>query len=442
MSEKELDDILNEVRKKAASQRNLTAPLPVTESKNIIETTDYSSFNEEYLNNFSSNNDRRRPRDEKPKKNGKKSGIIIAILLVVIIIIGAVVGASVSNKGEKPSEDKEANAVVEAVINPLTGESGYSKTALGKRPVCVVVENEYSTEAVRPQWAINDADIVLEGESEYSTRLLLFWADYTDVPEMVGPVRSARPPFIMFSQLFDSVFVHAGLSATKGNYIGADTVFEEQNTAHINLLNCQEDGVYFGRNNERNTSSEHTGYLNGTNLPQLFEEKGIATDVNSASFTQLSFNSEPKAVGEISAPDCAFKFSTARCPKTAAFSYDSAKHKYVTTDFDSEYGQSDVEFENLLFIFDETEYIVKEDYKNGASETYCDYKLAGGRAVLVSEGTAAELTWGVTDGKLWLKTADGADASLNAGKTYIGYGSSNNGGSIEFSSTSTAADYQ
>ena len=442
MSEKELDDILNEVRKKAASQRNLAAPLPVTESKNVIETTDYSSFNEEYLNNFSSNNDRRRPRDEKPKKNGKKNGVIIAILLVVIIIIGAVIGASVSSKSEKPSEDKEANAVVEAVVNPLTGESGYNKSALGKRPVSVVVENEFSTEAVRPQWAINDADIVLEGESEYSTRLLLFWADYTDVPEMVGPVRSARPPFIMFSQLFDSVFVHAGLSATKGNYIGADTVFEEQNAAHVNLLNCQEDGVYFGRNNERNTSSEHTGYLNGTNLPQLFEEKGIATDVNNASFTQLSFNSEPKAVGEISAPDCAFRFSTARCPKTAAFSYDSAKHKYVTTDFDSEYGQSNVEFENLLFIFDETEYIVKEDYKNGASETYCDYKLAGGRAVLVSEGTAAELTWGVTDGRLWLKAADGTDASLNVGKTYIGYGSSNNGGSIEFSSSASSADYQ
>ncbi len=442
MSEKEFNDILNEVRKKSASNKNAAALPLVTESKNVIETTDYSSYNEDYLNNFSSNNDRRRPRDEKPKKNGKKGSIIIAALLAVIIIAGVIIAVVVSHNGEKAvPEDKKANAVVETVVNPLTGESGYSKTAVGKRPVCVVVENEYSTEAVRPQWAINDADIVLEGESEYSTRLLLFWADYTDVPDMVGPVRSARPPFIMFSQLFDGVFVHAGLSATKDNYIGADTVFEQENVAHINLLNCQEDGVYFGRNNERNTSSEHTGYLNGANLPQLFEEKGINTDVNTSSFTQLSFNSEPKAVGEISAPDCAFKFSEGRCPKTASFSYDSTKHKYVTTDFDSEYGQSNVEFENLLFIFDETEYIVKENYKDGASETYCDYKLAGGRAVLVSEGTAAELTWGVTDGKLWLRTADGADASLNAGKTYIGYGSSNNGGAIDFSSTATDAEY-
>ena len=438
MSEKEFEDILNEVRQKGNS-RQITTPPPITISKNIIETTDYS--NEDYLNKFSSNNDRRRPRDQKPKKKSNKGSLVIAVLLVLIIIAGIIIGVSVSKKDEETTPQSNEANVVEQIINPLTGESGYNKSAVGKRPVCVVVENEYSTEAVRPQWAINDADIVLEGESEYSTRLLLFWADYTDVPEMVGPVRSARPPFIMFSQLFDGVFVHAGLSSTKGNYIGADTVFEQENVAHINLLNCAEDGVYFGRNNERNTSSEHTGYLNGANLPQLIEEKGIKTDVDASSFTQLSFNNEPKAVGEISAPVCAFKFSAGHCPKTASFSYDSTKHKYVTTDFDSVYGQSDVEFENLLFIFDETEYIVKENYKNGASETYCDYKLAGGRAVLVSEGTAVELTWGVTDGKLWLKTVDGADASLNIGKTYIGYGSANNGGSLEFSTTDQSADY-
>lgn len=429
MSEKEFDDILNEVRKRG-SERNIIAPMPVMSSKNVIETTHYGNVDDDILNNFSSNRDRKKSGNKKKKNNSK--GIIIALILAFVVVIGVVIGIVASNKDDKEKvQDKQTAGVVEQVVNPLTGESGYNKTAVSKRSVAVVVENEYSTEAVRPQWAISDADIVLEGECEYSTRLLLFWADYTDVPDMVGPTRSARPPFIRFSQLFDSVFVHAGLSSTKGNYIGADTVFEQDKVDHINLLNLAEDGVYFGRNNERNTASEHTGYLNGANLSKLMEEKNIRTDVNSSSFTQLSFNSEAKALGDKTAASCEFVFSSARCPKTASFTYDASKHKYVTGDFDSQYGNSGVEFENLLFIFDETEYIVKENYKGDASETYCDYKLSGGRATLVSEGSAVELNWGVTDGKLWLKTLDGADVSLNVGKTYIGYGSSNNGGSLD-----------
>ena len=116
--------------------------------------------------------------------------------------------------------------------NPLTGEANFPSSALNKRPVAVVVENEFSSRGVRPQWGLEDVDICLEGESEASTRLLLFWADYNDVPEQVGPTRSARPPFIHFSQLFDSIFIHAGLSHTRDNYKGADDVFKEE----INVL--------------------------------------------------------------------------------------------------------------------------------------------------------------------------------------------------------------
>ena len=41
---------------------------------------------------------------------------------------------------------------------------------------------------------------------------------------------------IRFSQMWDSVFIHAGLSHSKGDYVGADTVFEKHDTDHVNLL--------------------------------------------------------------------------------------------------------------------------------------------------------------------------------------------------------------
>lgn len=276
MSENELDEILNEVRKRANANTPVEPPIvPDNNKKREKRASDTpkqkkSDFDiilgdtvsadkenrDEYfdllsvVNNNHDNNRKTEKTTDKSSTKKSKKGLIIAIaaVLVIAVAVGVYFALSGNKKNEVPTKPQPSasDGIVreDTNINPLTGENGYNASALGKRPVAVVVENEYSTEAVRPQWGIGDADIVLEGESEFSTRLLLFWADYTAVPDMVGPTRSARPPFIRFSQLFDSVFIHAGMSKSKGAYIGADTVFETDNVDHINLLNCTEDGVY------------------------------------------------------------------------------------------------------------------------------------------------------------------------------------------------------
>jgi hypothetical protein len=381
--------------------------------------------------------------EQKPKNKKKKIVITVVVIVLVALIAGLLFGKYYYDNQNKPSTDTGSNDNSETisvsdvdiqedtVTNPLTGESGYNQSAVNQRPVAVVVENEYSTASVKPQWGLSDADIVMEGESEYSTRMLLFWADYTSVPEQVGPCRSARPPFIRFSQLFDSVFIHCGLSRSKGNYVGADTVFQTENVDHINGLAGTMDGTYFGRDYSRTSTVEHTAYLNGTNLPQLLENEGIDTTLDESKFSVLTFNDEVTALSNETATSVRFTWSS-RCPKKAEFTYDEAEGKYTTTDFDSTFGESNVQFENLIFLLDETEYVVKDNYKgSGNSETYCDYKLSGGTGKVLSNGTAVDITWGVTDGKLWMKTSDGKDLSLNKGKSYIGYGSSNNSGLIE-----------
>lgn len=369
--------------------------------------------------------------------NGKKKKIIIAVVAVIAVIAVAlgVYFGMFYNKSAEPETTTESTTAqqttepVAKIVNPLTGEEGYDETALTQRPVAVVVENEYSTAAVKPQWGISQADIVLEGESEFSTRMLMFWADYNKVPDQVGPTRSARPPFIRFSQLFDAVFIHAGLSHTAGGYVGADTVFENENIDHINLLSLSESGDYFGRDYSRTKVVEHTGYLKGKNVAKLLEERKIDTTLNQDKFTSLSFNDYSKKLSDIPAVQVNFVWSS-RCPKNALFIYDSAKGKYTTTDFDSKFGKSDVEFENVILLLDKTEYVVKQNYKGpGNSETYCNYELSGGKGLICSNGTALEILWGVTDGKLWMRDESGNDISLNPGKSYIGYGSSNNGGS-------------
>lgn len=385
--------------------------------------------------------------DKKPKKKGKTIAIVLVVLaLVVAIAVGVYFYFFNGNKQDEATTATKAQAT-EAVSetsplgpqNPLTGEAGYDESALTQRPVAVVVENEYSTSSVRPQWGLADADIVLEGESEFSTRMLLFWADYNKVPEQVGPARSARPPFIHFSQLFNAVFIHAGLSHSKDNYVGADEVFKNENVDHINLLSFSESSSYFHRDKSRTSTIEHTGCLMGAHTAEMLQKSKINLKLNESKFTKLQFNNEAKALSSNIANEVSFKWSKGYCPKLGKYTYDAEKHKYTTTDFDSKYGTSGVEWENLIFLLDETEYIVKHNYKHaGNSETYCNYKLSGGKGIVCSEGTCVEITWGVKDGKLWMKDAQGNEVKLNPGKSYIGYGSSNHGGYYEVSGATTA----
>lgn len=106
------------------------------------------------------------------------------------------------------------------IKNPLTGEVDYNDSAVGKRPVAVVVEN---SPQARPQYNMDSPDIIVEGEVEGGiTRMIWLYADMTDLPEQVGPTRSARPSFVQFSQFFDCIYIHFGQSHSKGDYEGAD----------------------------------------------------------------------------------------------------------------------------------------------------------------------------------------------------------------------------
>lgn len=431
MSEKELNDILAELRGETKAE-----PEKELESKDILES--FSVKREEPPVRTS------QPKDKKPKKKNNKKPLIIAIAVVLIVAIVVAVVCIAKSKGkDEPQkettvasqsvEQTEPAPVVDTVKNPLTGEGDYNEAAVGKRPVAVVVENEYATASVKPQWAIEDADIVLEGESEFSTRLLMFWADYTNMPEKIGPTRSARPPYIRFSQLFDGIFIHAGLSHTKQGYTGANTVFKEGNIDHVNLLKYSDNGKYFARDKSRTSTVEHTGYLKGKAVPELIADKGFRTDANSAKFTTFDFNDEAQALSTNKADTVKFTWSTSACPKKGTYTYSQSKQAYTTTDFDSKFGEANVAWTNLIFLLDETEYqvaVFTKGNRQGQKETYCNYKLTGGKGMVCSQGTYVDITWGVKDGKLWMKDTAGNPVKLNAGKSYIGYGSSNHGGSI------------
>ena len=307
--------------------------------------------------------------------------------------------------------------------NPLTGLK-MKESAIGKRPVAFMVEN---TPPARPQWGMDDEnyapDIILEGEVEGGiTRMMWLFADFTSLPKQIGPMRSARPPYVRFSELFDAIYIHWGQSDSAGRYIGASDVIKQDGVDNINQLQYRGIVDLFGRDRSRDVAIEHTGVVYTRNVPQAIEEYGYRTERNAENFTAFEFTDEAQAVGNTSCTDIVITISERSWVKH--WTYSQADQLYHTDDFENNLSRK-----NIIILCDQTEYITKP----GAYFSYCDYQLQSGEGKYASQGTVTDITWSVEDGKLLIRDTEGEVIALNRGKTYIAWISANQGGSIVIS---------
>lgn len=353
----------------------------------------------------------------------KKIIIIIAVVVAVIAIAAGVYFGAFYNKEEPtttttPSTTETTTAAPVVIKNPLTGEAEYNEAAVGKRPVAVVVEN---SPQARPQYNMDTPDIIVEGEAEGGiTRMLWLYADMTDLPEQVGPTRSARPSFVEFSQFFDSIFVHFGESHSKGSYVGADDYMDDNNVDNIDGMSTSS---CFKRTSDK--ASPHNAVLVGGKLVDTIESKQIRTDVEKSSFTSMNFNDEVSPLSSTPCNTITTKISSSTSSHT--FTYDTADKKYKNqSDFKQE-----VSFTNIIVLYTDTEYVVKNDYKgSGKSETYCNFNFTSGTGKLASAGTVIDFNWKNNNGVLeFTDAATGKPLSFNPGNSWLGITSSNNGGS-------------
>lgn len=357
------------------------------------------------------------------KDPAKKKIIIAVIAVIAVVAIAVAVYFGVFYGKEEPTTQPETTTTTTAapvvITNPLTGEADYNESAVGKRPVAIVVEN---SPQARPQYNMDTPDIIFEGEVEGGiTRMLWFYADMTDLPEQVGPTRSARPSFVEFSQLFDSIFIHFGESHSKGDYTGADDYIEDNDVDNIDGMSTS---ACFKRTSDK--SSPHNAVLVGDKLESVIENKEYRTNIDDNGFSALSFNKTATAVSQTPCNSITVKFSSRTDSHT--FTYNTTDKLYQNQ---SDYEQL-VSFENIIVLNADTKYIDKNDYKgSGKTETYCNFELTSGTGKLASAGTVTDFTWKVENGVLKLTAADGSELKLNPGRSWIGLSSANNGGTTE-----------
>ena len=376
-----------------------------------------------------------KPADKPGKSKNKIVIVIVAVVAVIAIACAAVFGLG-GDKQEEPSTNPPTDPPTSTtkapdpvnMNNPLTGETDYNESAVGLRPIAVVVDN---ASGAKPQYNIDAVDIVVEGEVEGGeTRLLWLIADMTDLPELLGPTRSARPSFVQFSELFDSIFVHYGGSHSKGDYVGGYEVIAADKVDDIDGMSISS---CFKRTSDK--KSPHNAALLGNKLVAAIEGKGYRTSIDKASFSVLSFNESVQPVSGDACESTTIKFSSRTNSHT--FTYNSDEKIYTNqNDF-----KTPVSFTNVIVMYAESEYIVKHDYKEaGKNETYLNYSLTSGTGKLISCGTVVDFTWSVDNGKLTFKDASGKELKFNPGKSYLALASSNNGGSVSIEAPQTNAE--
>ena len=392
----------------------------------------------------------------------KKLTVGIAVLLVAAIAIGAIAFTQFS-KGTPAKKTAPAKKVEEPepepVMNPLTGSFDFSEKAMDRRICGFVVENHPDA---RPQVGMDDPkyspDIILEGEVEGGiSRMFWMYADYTKLPETIGPLRSARPPYIRFARMFDSYFIHWGMSHTEGGYTGANSVFRYCDTDHINAMDFPDESNAFGRDTSTGKSLEHTGRAYGKNIPAALKEAKFRK--KPMEYTKLKFREKNGTVGKKTCGEVTVTFSD--MSGNTHWTYDKEKNVYRTDSF-----QNNTERDNLIILSDKTEYITNAIYQ-GHGVTYCDYLFKGGTAWVISNGTWTKIKWrkNKEDKTLYLykvvkkkvpkteeeKAAEADENSskdetedpdykivkeeveyeLNRGKSWIGWISSNHGGKVD-----------
>lgn len=345
----------------------------------------------------------------------------IAILLSLVMVF-AFFGCK---KEKEPTTTTTTTTTTETttepapIVNPLTNEEGFREGAIGQRPVAIVVEN---LSPARPQWGINSPDIIVEGEVEGGiSRMLWFYADIKSVPEKVGPIRSARPSYVKFSEYFDAYYIHWGGSHSKGNYVGG---YETIKKDGVNDIDGMKGGELFGRDKTRNVSSEHRGILNGKKLADAIKKKGYRTKLDESKFSVLNFNDKVTNVGSEKATKINLTFSSRT--DTRKFTYSTKDNKYHTNDW-----KTDVSFTNVIILSGESTYITTP-YKNSTT-TYLNYALKGGSGYYASNGTITKIKWSTEGNKLKLTDENGKTLAINTGNSYIGLASSNHEGKATYS---------
>lgn len=322
-------------------------------------------------------------------------------ILVVIIIASAlaVTGWRIWLKffqNNNPVENSEQQELAETINGNLI-----AKNQAHSRPLAVVIENHFDS---RPQSGLTDAEIVYETLAEGGiTRYLAIFQSHQ--PEVIGPIRSARPYFNFLANTWGAGLVHSG---------GSEQALAELRTGiHKNLFDINEFfyGKFFFRNKSR--FAPHNLYTTTDQLRQILEDKE-QTDWQPRQMWQ--FKVTPTA-------DLTSTVSTITLP----FSQSSYQVKYNFDPATSSYkryiaGQPDIDLNNNNPVSPRNVLVQLTNMSINSNDPLGTMNInlqANGPCYLFSAGQFTECRWNYDNNRFYYTTAEGEPLQLERGQTWI-----------------------
>ncbi len=359
----------------------------------------------------------------------KKIIRIISVIMVFVMVLCSFAGCNdepnyeqvgdVSTTNPEEEQTSEVDNSVPKNVNTLTGLATLSDASINSRPIAIMVEN---SPAARPQWGITTPDIVVEGVVEGGiTRMMWIYADINDIPNKVGPVRSARHDFVEIAKGMNAIFVHWGGSDENGYTLAYPTI---KNLKVDNIDGLKNSSSYFFRDTTRNVSSEHRGYTTQNGIKNGISALGYSTKQTVSDWQPYDVLLEGQKLpwGDTSVTgDCSEISVTFSNGYVHTFKYDASTKKYVnylnnTVMTDGNNGEQ-MAVENVIAL-----YVPVSTLNTSKGHKEWNMELTKGEGFYVSNGIGQKIYWSKAgkDAPLKLQSFDGKELVVNNGQCWIG----------------------
>ncbi|MCA0970617.1 DUF3048 domain-containing protein [Halobacillus litoralis] len=298
------------------------------------------------------------------------------------------VEVEVEEKEPEPEEPTFEN------VYPLTGEP--TNDDVDHRVLSVMVNNH--TKA-RPQSGLSQADVVYEVLAEGQiTRFLALY--HSDIPEKIGPVRSARPYYFELAGGYDALYTYHGASTAINRQVAGSGIDYLDGAAYDN------NGWLFER--DPNRYAPHDSYFLTDGTGQAVEQRGYEA---AKEIPALPFAEDVQPAGTAADRVKVTYYNR----EIVSYDYDENSEQYLR----SSDGEPTVDRANDERVALDNVFIVRTGHSviDNAGRRAVDLE-SGGEAYLLQKGTIQEIQWKSVDGRI-LPYKDGQPLSFVKGQTWV-----------------------
>lgn len=328
----------------------------------------------------------------------KRFVVVVAILLSIVLV-------GCSEDETKTPQDQQKKDPIEQerepidlnqdpdVMAPLTGLE--MDEALTNRIIAVMVNNHPKA---RPQSGLSEADIVFEILAEGNiTRLMAMF--HSNIPELVGPVRSARPYYFNLADDYGALYIYHGAAGF------IETMLKNGAADYLNGAYYDNNQTLFKRESFR--VAPHNSYLVTSGIENAATNKGYAIERDVTPFT---FQRE-----EVEGAERATEISFSYGNESTRYVYDTESETYTRFNDQNQTKElsdgTPITLDNL-FIIETYHEIVDSAGRREVDLT------SGGDALLLQKGVVKRVTWENRDGRL-LPVENGEVVPFVPGQTWV-----------------------